>query len=157
MSKSIKLKNNTYIDSTGVVHNRGLLSTLLNTLSTITNKTNPITLYSNDNGSNGDITLSDSIANYTYIEVYWFTQYNNRVYSNKFYKPNGKDTMFYYLEGADTTSQAITNDTFVFWSGAKFENNKIKKYTTKRGLTSLSGSYSERGDRVYITRVIGYK
>ena len=33
MAKSIKLKNNTYIDSTGVVHNRGLLSTLLTTLS----------------------------------------------------------------------------------------------------------------------------
>lgn len=32
MAKSIKLKNNNYIDSTGVVHNRGLLSTLLNNI-----------------------------------------------------------------------------------------------------------------------------
>ncbi len=32
MAKSIKLKNNNYIDSTGVVHNRGLLSTLLGSI-----------------------------------------------------------------------------------------------------------------------------
>lgn len=32
MAKSIKLKNNNYIDSTGVVHNRGLLSTLLSNI-----------------------------------------------------------------------------------------------------------------------------
>lgn len=32
MSKSIKLKDNTYIDSTGVTHNRGLLSTILSNL-----------------------------------------------------------------------------------------------------------------------------
>lgn len=38
MSKSIKLKNNTYIDSTGIVHNRTLLSTLLDTLIPKVNK-----------------------------------------------------------------------------------------------------------------------
>lgn len=117
----------------------------------------PYLLYSNDNGTNGNITLNDSVANYTYIEVYYYTQYNNRLYSNKFYKPNGKDTMFFYLEGAETNSQVMTNDTFVFWSGVRFENNTINRYTTKRGLTSLSGSYGERGDRVFITRVVGYK
>lgn len=37
-NKSIKLKDNHYIDSTGVVHNRGLLSTLLNNMLTNINK-----------------------------------------------------------------------------------------------------------------------
>lgn len=32
MSKSIKLKDNTFIDSTGVTHNRDLLSTILNNI-----------------------------------------------------------------------------------------------------------------------------
>ena len=31
MSKAIKLKNNTYIDSTGIVHNKELLSSIINT------------------------------------------------------------------------------------------------------------------------------
>ena len=44
MSKSIKIKNNTYIDSTGVTHKKSLLSTLL------------------DNITNSTKTLSDSIT-----------------------------------------------------------------------------------------------
>ena len=52
MAKSIKLKNNNYIDSTGVVHNRGLLSTLLNNITTnisnlLTNVSNLLTSVSN--------------------------------------------------------------------------------------------------------------
>ena len=42
MSKSIKLKDDTYIDSTGIVHNRDLLSTILGNLSSLNtnNKSN---------------------------------------------------------------------------------------------------------------------
>ena len=55
MSKSIKLKGNNYIDSTGIVHNRQLLSDLLSNISLIAypvgsiyisvNSTNPATLF----------------------------------------------------------------------------------------------------------------
>lgn len=37
MAKSIKLKNDTYIDSTGIMHNRSLLSTIINNLETTIN------------------------------------------------------------------------------------------------------------------------
>lgn len=40
MAKSIKLKNDTYIDSSGVVHNRSLLSTLLEQYNSLLNKYN---------------------------------------------------------------------------------------------------------------------
>ena len=55
MSKSIKPKNNVYIDSTGIVHNRKLLSQIINEIGLIThpvgsiyisvNSTNPQTLF----------------------------------------------------------------------------------------------------------------
>ena len=46
-------------------------------------------LYNNSEGSGGDITLSDSAANYTYIEIFYKDNdgYN---YSTKIYQPNGK-------------------------------------------------------------------
>ena len=53
MSKSIKLKNNTYIDSSGVTHNRTLLSTIL---SDFTTKINNLLgrVYIQESGSNSD-------------------------------------------------------------------------------------------------------
>ena len=117
----------------------------------------PYLLYSNDNGTNGNITLNDSLSNYNYIEVFYYTQYNQCLYSNKFYKPNNKTTQLFYLEGANTSANPKNSDTFLFWSRIEFSGNKINRNTTTRGLTSLSGSYAENNDRVFITRVIGYK
>ena len=60
MSKSIKLKNNTYIDSSGITHNRDLLSTLLTTLTgQVSNILNQVTnlnnrIYIQEAGSNSN-------------------------------------------------------------------------------------------------------
>lgn len=49
MAKSIKLKNNNYIDSTGIVHNRNKLNNILDNISTnINNISNDITSLSNN-------------------------------------------------------------------------------------------------------------
>lgn len=61
MSKSIKLKNNTYLDSSGITHNRDLLSTLLTTLtgqvgglsSQVTDLNNRIYIQETGSNSNG--------------------------------------------------------------------------------------------------------
>ena len=42
MAKSVKLKDNYFIDSTGIVHEKGLLSTLLNSILTKINAENTI-------------------------------------------------------------------------------------------------------------------
>ena len=62
MSKSIKLKNNTYLDSSGVTHNRDLLSTLLTTLtgqvgglsSQVTDLNNRIYIQETGSNANGN-------------------------------------------------------------------------------------------------------
>lgn len=157
MSKSIKLKNNTYIDSTGITHNRELLSNILNTLITELNKLKPVVLYSNDSGTNDTISLTDSIGNYQYIEVFYKTQYNNRIYSNKFYNANGKDTQIFYLEGCETTQSDKNHNSYIFWSYIKFRDSQIQRNDNRHGLTSLDTNYTENGDRVLVTRVLGYK
>lgn len=50
----------------------------------------PISLYSSSDGSNGTITLSQSAANFTYLEVFYADNNNRQANSIKIYSPNGK-------------------------------------------------------------------
>lgn len=59
MAKAIKLENDNYIDSSGVVHNREPLNEILN----------PVVLYES-NGESTDINLNDDYNDYSYIEIY---------------------------------------------------------------------------------------
>lgn len=52
--------------------------------------TKPVTLYSNSSGTYGAITLSDSAANYTYLEIFYTDNNNRQPNSIKIYSPNGK-------------------------------------------------------------------
>ena len=68
MSKSIKLKNNNYLDSNGIVHNHTLLSTLLYQLL----KSN--ILYENNDGLTAgaegkSVILSESVTNFGAILI----------------------------------------------------------------------------------------
>lgn len=67
MPKSIKPKDNTYIDSTGIVHNR-------KTLSSILNRTKYTTLY-NGIKTPSLVTLSDNVQNYDFIIVKMTSNY----------------------------------------------------------------------------------
>lgn len=62
MSKSIKPKDNIYIDSTGIVHNRELLSNVLNNI-------RPVVLYNSSTGTSGNVTLSDNKSNYKSLKL----------------------------------------------------------------------------------------
>lgn len=55
----------------------------------ITNLTG-VSLYDNDAGTAGTVTLSDSAANYNYLEIYFFNTSDNIYSSVKVYKPNDK-------------------------------------------------------------------
>ena len=75
MAKSIKLKDNTYIDSTGVTHNRELLSTLLNNINTNINKLTPVTLFDGTCKFGNDICTVSS--DYKYVDVYIKYKYDS--------------------------------------------------------------------------------
>ena len=109
----------------------------------------PRTLYNNDTGTNGDVSLNDSVANYSYIEI--FFKDNNDMYGgySKLYNINGKTFDLNIIEaGASTTyirrtryiangnTLTVSNKGFIAWSP-----NVQTNYTT---------------NYVYITRVLGY-
>lgn len=152
-NKSIKLKDNNYIDSTGVVHNRGLLSTLLNNILNEINKLKPVVLYNGDPTDN-TVVLSDSSNNYTYIEIFFVCNGSNS--STKVYQPNGK-TVSMSLDG----ERGATSWNF-YCNGTVNINNKqiswVKNQFISANMDTPAGKV-ERSDwyNVKIVRVLGYK
>ena len=109
----------------------------------------PVNLYDNSSGTNGNVPLSQSAANFTYLEVF----YHNSVggYSSlKVYSPNGKtitltssfyDGAFYVFTKRMTISgTSITNrDYGQVW----FSNNGTANNTVE--------------DKITVVKVLGYE
>ena len=111
-------------------------------------------LYDNSTGTNGTVTLSDSAANYDYLEIYFrtndSTDYKNSI---KIYSPdNALVPLSYPL--------VATNGTAIYWktktvrvSGNSIFSSDGSRYAeaTIKATTSIS-----QKNYVYITKVIGY-
>lgn len=141
MARSIKLKNENYIDSTGIVHNKEKLSTVLDNLKAKV-------LYENTGGTNGNITLNDSSANYTYIEVYY--RNNDGFYGFKrFYKPNNRNVVL--------NSFYLSNSNIVFKLQSRKFSGKSFNVLTNGEVSITAITYIKTTANTYVTLVIGYK
>lgn len=111
----------------------------------------PTILYDNSSGNNGNITLSDSVANYDYIEIFY--KNNDDTYASvKVSNADGKNAMLLtlmphatgYLKGT-IVSIATTNITISsYYSQTTLPNN---------GAIVVNQSQNYH----YITKVVGYK
>lgn len=107
-------------------------------------------LFENASGSNTNITLNDSAANYNYIEIFYRS--NDNVYSSlKVDSPNNKlvNLTAFYAGGSDIYNNScnytingvsITRGTGVNW------------YILTNRTVSSTNAYN-----IFITKVIGYK
>ena len=87
MSKSLKLKNNNYWDSTGIVHNKKNLNQILDNIE-VTN------LF--EGKTQSEITLAESVENFDYIEILHTRDENSEGYvTTRVYNPNGKTVGLY--------------------------------------------------------------
>ncbi len=131
MSKSIQLKN---------VNNENIYPYAL---------LKEFILYDNSTGSNETITLSDTVNNYRYIEIFY--AYGRNYYSSvKVYTPN----TLVNLVGAMVNQ--IAKNTYLTATNVKINGNKISP--------EYFGEYQLNGNnligttnRIWITRVVGYK
>lgn len=152
MAQSIKLKNENYIDSTGVVHNKEKLSDLL------TQKV----LYSRSKtyaniADNTVINLSDDITKYSHVIIYGKLSDGN-LGSVELYKPAVNDvfTLDIHRSGGQTGAyawNAISRDFYI--TGTK----QIKYGVCMLGHSAL-GNHDisvEAAPRITIYAVIGYK
>ena len=109
----------------------------------------PKTLYSNDNGNNGTVTLSESVANFRIIDIAFRTNDgttcigSNRIYR---YVTSGTYSLFHgHCAGGST------------WYKTKEINMSGTSITVVACTDAGWGNASTASNVIYITRVIGYK
>ena len=108
-------------------------------------------LYENASGSNSNITLSDSAANYEYLEIF-FRDNDNNYNSVKVCSPNGKNVTLIsqYNNGSNTIWFKIA---ICLISG----NTMSLGNSVEVKLINNSSAGIWKDNNIYITRVIGYK
>ena len=113
----------------------------------------PVTLYDNSSGTSGTITLSETAANFAYIEIYFFT--NKNYYANcKVYSPNGKIVS---VNCANTyTSVGVLQFVFtrltISGTSVTFSDNSYANMVHNGG--SFIGSPA---DYIKIYKIVGYR
>lgn len=106
-------------------------------------------LYDNASGTAGAVTLSDSVANYTYIEIFYRSSGDNACGSVKVYRPNGKLVhlgTIHYIADYDYAKFALVNV-----SGTTITFSQNYQITLKNNGATYSAE-----NAIFITRVVGY-
>lgn len=106
-------------------------------------------LYNNASGTAGTVTLSDSVENYTYLEIFYRSSGDNACGSVKVFSPNGKLVhlgTIHYIADYDYAKFALVNV-----SGSMITFSQNYQITLKN-----NGSVYSAENAIYITRVVGY-
>lgn len=106
-------------------------------------------LYNSASGTAGTVTLSDSVENYTYIEIFYRSSGDNACGSVKVFSPNGKLVhlgTIHYIADYDYAKFALVNvsESMITFS----QNYQI--------VLKNNGSEYSAENAIYITRVVGY-
>ena len=134
-----------------VNNNASETSTNTNDITSLKNLV-PTILYDASTGSTGTITLSDSSANYSYLEIYFYT---NDGWQYKGYQKcmlEGNNTTFHSLTTfwSDTSGRCYLKTRFISISGTTIS-------TTGYSEVNLGGGGATATNNIYIRRVLGYK
>lgn len=117
----------------------------------ILNKILGTELYNNTTGSNSAITLSESAADFTYLEIFYRNN-DNYYNSTKIYQPNGKiaylDADYPYTSGE---GYSYAKKTSVQISGTSITPINYAELTIMP-----TGANIQNKNNIYITRVVGY-
>lgn len=113
-------------------------------------------LYNNTTGTTGNITLSQSSANFTYLEFFYNKEIDGKKMfsSTKVYQPNGKYVALDLSGYWDDSSTMQTLSKCVYISGTSVG---VQTANSAYGNMSDSGSFASAENQVYITRIVGYR
>lgn len=111
----------------------------------------PVSLYDNASGTAGTVTLSETAANFTYMDIFYASNTDNYCCCTRLYSPNGKIAQF------DN-----------WWCGSTSATLNWRLKTVKISGTSITIDYATRGSidalitivdnaNVKIYKVVGYK
>lgn len=142
----------------GALYHRGGNSSTLNGWRTVVDSynvgtyamTQPTVLYSSD-GTHENITLTESAANFSYIEIFYRIKPSLEAGSLKIYNPNSRSV---YLSANLFGSDDLT----IYRSAWTIYNTTLMRTSTKCARISNSGvSIFDYDDGIRIYRVLGYK
>lgn len=111
-----------------------------------------VSLYDNGSGNNGTVTLSDSSANYSMIEIYaknndgWFGMV-------KVKDPNGKSASITITTPYDGNTNRWDKSKVFSISGTTISNNSYSETL----ISQQNGIQLNNNNFIYITKVIGYR
>lgn len=112
----------------------------------------PVVLYSNNSGSNGTITLSQTVANFSYLEIIFLTDHNQIVSTGKVLFHNGILLQAFPIYSQSGTIIANTN--VVYASGTTI--TRSKNYDDYGVWNSWNNSIANE-NKIKIIKVLGYK
>jgi hypothetical protein len=113
------------------------------------------TILYNSSGSRDTLTLSDSLANYDYVDIIWndgTDEHNRNDYTNRVYSPNGKYTTL-TTQVLNSTGIWVKNSQ-IYLNGTSISRTYSKCFGIANGHTDVS-QWDQNA--VYIMQVRGYK
>lgn len=120
-------------------------------------------LFSNDSGTTGNITLNDSVTNYEYLEIF-YKNVDNICSSIKVKNPNGKvvglSCPVTFTGGNGNGGLYAIHSRIIDISGtsiATHSSNNNGSYYGAIALWENSSATLDKTNYIYITKVIGYK
>ncbi len=135
--------NLVYLKSDRVIHNNKKISDIIE----------PVVLYNNDAGTTGNVTLSETSANFSYLEIFYKDEAYN--YSSvKVYSPNGKR--------ASLQTMKCSSGSIIFYvklatiSGTSISAVAADGYVQLFN-SGVTAGYNNSLNYILITRVVGYK
>lgn len=142
MAQSIKLKNENYIDGTGVIHKQENLRFI-----TSTN-----VLYSNSSGSTSSVTLSEEAVNYQFLLIEIIPKRYINILTNDYMLIIPKNSSF----GKSVAwFNKDNNRTYSLYFKISISNKTITITDNQGGSTNSESSYWGDANVYAITKVIG--
>ena len=92
----------------------------------------PVTLYDQTGGTDGTVLLSDSTANYSYIEIFFIDNVSKGSGSIKIARPNGKYADLSLIEASQTSKR-----TYIRRTRYEISNNTLTPDTTNAGYVQI--------------------
>ena len=114
----------------------------------------PVVLYSNNSGSNGTITLSQTAANFSYLEIIYFDDHSNHLSTGKISAPNGKIVVLSTFPIYSASNTVIANSRRVTISSTSISTNNSGDYY---GAWSSWNNSISATNNIKIIKVLGYK
>ena len=111
------------------------------------------TLYDNPTGSSTSVTLSESVANFDYIEIYYAGEQGGTYHYNynKIDNSNNKNISLLAAISGASNLYFVTARALILEANITLANNRRVYFTNN------SSAIFDNGATLYITKVVGYK